>query len=91
MSDINHTLQERGARYGDFRYNARIAQEIKITMRRGLRWDALQPDMKEALDQIACKISRLLSGDPAYPDNWHDISGYATLVAQTLKSEDDDA
>jgi hypothetical protein len=29
---------------------------------------------------IFCKITRILTGDPNYTDNWHDIAGYAKLV-----------
>lgn len=29
---------------------------------------------------IQHKIGRILNGDPAYADSWHDIAGYATLV-----------
>lgn len=77
---IDDTLAERGARYGQFIDNATTAQRIKTIMRATHRWDDLEPDMCEALDQIACKISRILSGDPTYADNWRDISGYATLI-----------
>ena len=33
---------------------------------------------------IACKIARILSGDPNWRDHWDDIAGYATLVAERL-------
>ena len=32
MTDVSHTLAERGARYGDFADHAKIAQEIKAAM-----------------------------------------------------------
>jgi hypothetical protein len=38
----------------------------------------------EALDMIAVKISRILTGDPNYSDNWHDIQGFAKLVENRL-------
>lgn len=40
----------------------------------------LAADQAEALEVIASKISRMLTGDPQYRDNWHDIVGYAKLV-----------
>ena len=36
------------------------------------------------LGTIADKIGRILSGDPNYADNWHDIQGYAKLVEDRL-------
>ena len=80
---IEQTLTERGKRYGDFSDHAKIAQNIK----RGMQcqgYDEL-PDMhRQALEVIADKIARILSGDPNYSDNWHDIQGYAKLVEDRL-------
>lgn len=83
MTDINYTLAEREKRYGDFAEHAKIAQNIKRGMMcRGM--DDL-PDMhRQALEVIADKIARILSGDPNYADNWHDIQGYARLVEERL-------
>jgi len=49
-----------------------------------LRRKALAHDQQEALDMICHKIGRILNGDPDYADNWHDIAGYAQLVADRL-------
>lgn len=43
--------------------------------------------MCEALEMIAHKIARICNGDPNYADNWVDIAGYATLVANRLEKE----
>jgi len=32
----------------------------------------------------AHKIGRILNGDPNWSDSWHDIAGYAQLVANRL-------
>jgi hypothetical protein len=40
---------------------------------------------RESLDMIAHKIARILNGNPNVHDHWHDIAGYATLVANDLK------
>lgn len=85
MSDIAETLSERGARYGDFAAQAAIAQTLKKVMRANGRWGELKPDQREALDHIAVKVSRILNGDPNYHDSWHDIEGYAKLIADRLK------
>lgn len=81
---IEKTLQERGTRYGDFSDHARICQSLKDTMTEQPGWGRLEPVHKQALDVIADKIARILSGDPNYADNWHDIQGYAKLVEDRL-------
>lgn len=85
---VEDTLTARGKSYGDFRDNARIAQNIKLAMQSSPVWirGGVSYDMMEALDLIASKIGRMLSGDPNYIDNWHDIAGYATLIERRLKA-----
>ena len=84
MSNINTTLAERGKRYGDFAGHARVTQWIKASIVSAPRYARLTPSQREALDMIAHKIGRILNGDPNYPDSWHDIAGYATLVEKEL-------
>jgi len=48
-------------------------------------WDKLDPVKRQALTVMADKIARILSGDPEYADNWHDIQGYAKLVEDRLE------
>ncbi|SJM89987.1 conserved hypothetical protein [Crenothrix polyspora] len=84
-TDIRKTLSERGARYGNFSVHANIAQNIKETMRKTRRWEALSNDKKEALEMMAHKLARILNGDPEYKDSWVDVAGYSTLIADTLK------
>jgi hypothetical protein len=45
----------------------------------------LASDQKEALDMIVHKIARILNGNPNVHDHWHDIAGYATLIANRLE------
>ena len=84
MSDLEETLKERGNRYGDFSDHAVIAQNIQDVMRAGDGWQRLDAAKRQALTVIADKIARILSGDPEYADNWHDIQGYAKLVEERL-------
>jgi len=95
---IENTLAERGNRYGDFTDHARICQQLKNTMYnantdRGLQltWEKLSDVQKQALEVIADKIARILSGDPNYADNWHDIQGYAKLVEDRLPKPEEPA
>jgi hypothetical protein len=83
---VEDTLKERGNRYGDFTDHAKICQNIK----RGMMcrsFDDLPDIHRQALEVIADKIARILSGDPNYADNWHDIQGYAKLVEDRLPKE----
>lgn len=82
--DIAATLAERGSRYGSFAEHARITQALKTAMADSPNWSKLAPDQKEALEMIQHKIGRILNGDPDYHDSWHDIVGYAKLVADRL-------
>lgn len=84
MADVKDTLGERGKRYGTFLDNAVTSQSLKTTLENHPRWPDLAPDQREALTVICQKISRILSGDPNYSDNWHDIAGYAILVEDRL-------
>ena len=89
---IEQTLAERGNRYGDFTDHARLCQELKSLMQTfaparwttSAPWNHLSDVQKQALEVIADKIARILSGDPNYADNWHDIQGYAKLVEDRL-------
>lgn len=86
MTDINTTLEERGKRYGSFVGHARITMDLKSIIRCSLqkRDKTLNDDQQEALDMICHKIGRIINGDPNYSDSWHDIAGYAQLVADRL-------
>lgn len=89
---IEQTLAERGNRYGDFADHARLCQDLKSLMQNfapaswttSAPWHHLSDVQKQALEVIADKIARILSGDPNYADNWHDIQGYAKLVEDRL-------
>lgn len=84
-SEVNDTLLTRQSTHGDFKEGSRIAQDIKCVMRETEQWANLSSDKQSALEMIAFKISRILGGDPMTFDHWHDIAGYAKLVANDLE------
>lgn len=84
MSDIRETLKERGGRYGKFIDNAQIAVSIMDILRQQDNFAELAADQIVALELIAQKIGRILSGDVNYDDNWRDIAGYAQLIVDRL-------
>lgn len=92
MSKINDILKQRGTRYGIFYNQAMIAQGIHRMVEIGMMKSGktqfdFMPDEREALNMIINKIARIVNGDPHYSDNWRDIAGYATLVADRIDSD----
>lgn len=86
MATVSETLSERGKRYGDFTDRAELCQAIKTEMMTTPGYANLHAVQAQALEVIADKIARILTGDPDYEDNWHDIQGYAALVEVRLPS-----
>lgn len=86
MSDTKDVLKERGSIYGNYLEQCKISQDLEIIMQKVVnsRNLLMASDQHDALSMIAVKISRILNGDPDYADNWRDIAGYATLVADRL-------
>jgi hypothetical protein len=84
--DVGAILAQRGQRYGSFTDNSRVAQQLKDALHMGVRYGGLTLDKREALDQIASKLSRIVTANASeYKDSWTDIAGYAKLVADTLE------
>ena len=83
---VTDTLEERGKRYGTFEEHAQIAQTLKsyINVQLRNRHKCLAHDQQEAIEMICHKLARIINGDPNYADSWHDIAGYAQLVAERL-------
>jgi hypothetical protein len=89
-NSIDHTLIERGGRYGKFEGHAAITQDLKFIMKDfqgGDAWNRLNESQRESLEMIVHKIGRILNGDPNYDDSWVDIAGYATLIVKQLRGE----
>ena len=81
---INKTLEQRGERYGKFKDVAATTYALQEILRDAKNHEHMTDDQVIALDMICNKMARIVNGDPSYIDNWHDISGYATLVEQEL-------
>ena len=85
--NITDTLIERGLRYGKFADNATLAQSLRNLMRTANGWYNMPDTQREALDNIMGKIARQINGAKDYPDNFHDIAGYAMLAEQEILSQ----
>lgn len=82
--DITETRQ---TTHGSFNSNAVFSQALKNEIRStmGSGWQQLPPEQREALDMIALKLSRIVSGKAFTADHWLDIAGYATLGMKACK------
>ena len=86
-NQIEKILDKRAEQYGTFIRNADIAIKLKQVIHNAMvREDTqLYPDQLQALDMIATKIGRILTGNPSHLDSWVDIAGYAKLVSDRLQ------
>ena len=84
---VDDVLNARGETYGKFIEGAEIMQMTKRLVRNYIaqRGTELAFDQLEAIDMILHKLGRIINGNPDHTDNWVDIAGYATLVADRLK------
>jgi hypothetical protein len=74
-------LVERQKTHGSFKTNAQVSQTLKATFSYHGKSD-LKVEHREALDMIALKLSRILSGQATFKDHWDDIAGYAKLGSE---------
>lgn len=84
MKNVDDTLTDRGQHYGDFARTFDVIQQIKAALKDGAGWAEMPAERREALEMIAVKMGRLVSGDSGHADSWHDIAGYARLVEQSV-------
>ena len=85
--DVVQTLTERGSRYGKFVDVAKATTALQNCLYEHFslgKLNEVPDDMGVALDMICHKMARIAVGDINYVDNWHDIAGYAQLVADRL-------
>jgi hypothetical protein len=86
-TDVDGILNDRAKDYGKFKDGAALMQGIKRLLAEHARvHDKLfADDQWEAIEMIVHKMGRILNGNPDKVDNWVDIAGYATLVADRLE------
>ena len=75
-------LIERQMTHGSFEDNANFSQELKSIFRSYRGWNHLSAIEREAMDMIALKFSRILSGKSMERQHWEDVRGYAALVEE---------
>lgn len=88
-TNVDDTLAERGARYGTFMKHSEITKNMFRMFQAHMgvnKFEKMSADQQEALHMIFHKLGRIANGDPDYHDSWHDIAGYAKLVADRLET-----
>lgn len=75
-------LATRQSTHGSFQDNATYSQEIKELMHATKGWKGLTFVEREAMDMIALKFSRILSGKSLEKQHWEDVVGYARLALE---------
>ena len=75
-------LDTRQTTHGSFRDNAEFAQKIRNLYRASPSWLAMPYEHREALDMMATKFSRILSGQSDCRQHWEDVEGYARLALE---------
>ena len=78
-------LTNRGAVHGDFNEQSVISQALKRIIANSKNWGNMMPAMREGLDMIVHKISRICTGDANHKDHWIDVAGYAIKVMETTE------
>lgn len=83
---IDDILDQRHDTYGNFADLAEIAVDLRRVLLEHLvhKGARLPADHEEALAMICTKMARIVNG-AEHVDNWRDIAGYATLVADRLE------
>lgn len=86
MADRDPLLIERQKTHGSFEKNAQYSQTIKAVFREA-GYHAFDNRQVEALDMIALKLSRILSGQEKFKDHWNDGAGYFNLGAEACEAK----
>lgn len=82
VTDIAELIATRRGTHGDWQVQSAIEQAVKDRLRAGPCWPMMLPAQRAAVEMIAVKLSRIVSGNPNEPDHWDDIAGYARLGKQ---------
>lgn len=90
MGGIDATLAQRQSTYGSFEDVAFVTENI-MSILGSVRVNGLSelPNThRMALYMIASKMARIVNGDFNHIDSWHDIGGYAKLIEDLVKEND---
>jgi len=78
-SDPVALTNERKNQHGDWYTQSTLADNLMFQLTHSTNWDKMGGERRQALFNIAQKMSRICTGDPYVEDHWDDIAGYAYL------------
>lgn len=78
---VKSILKARPTTHGDFTDGAEFTQSVMRIAEKMPSYEGASAVQKEGLHMIVHKLQRCLAGDPDFAEHWHDIAGYAQLVA----------
>ena len=84
QQSIDATLAERQSTYGSFEDVAFVTENI-ISILKKCNYDSMPHTHRMAMYMIASKMARIVNGDFNHIDSWHDIGGYAKLIENLIK------
>lgn len=86
--DTAAILAERKTTHGNYDDDAACSIDLIGTVEMHVK-QLLTPVQLHALHMICHKIARIVTGRADFKDHWDDIAGYATLVANRCKLDDE--
>ena len=78
---VKRILKTRPTTHGDFTDGARFTQQTLRLAEKMPGYARASDVQKEGAHMIIHKLQRAFAGDPDYAEHWHDMAGYANLVA----------
>lgn len=84
MKAVSDLLDEKGKTHGSFDLTAERAGNLQDMTRTRINEP---PVVRHAREMICVKLARIASGNPLATEHWDDIAGYAKLVADWLREQ----
>jgi hypothetical protein len=81
----DEVIAERGRTHGDYGQMSEVQAGLVRILTTSPGWAQLRPTIQVFLLAVAQKLSRIVSGNPAEPDHYRDIGGYARLAEKSLE------
>lgn len=82
---MSKLTEERQKTHGDYKKRSVVAQELKGVVIESTNYALLPYEMRDALDMICVKISRICEGNYDVADHWKDIAGYCECVLDCME------
>lgn len=77
---VEETLNQRKNVHGNYAHSAGIKDKVLEEFSKTDNWKKLGAEGRQTVRMITEKLGRIMYGDCFFPDHWHDIAGYATLM-----------